>query len=140
MRARDFPTAFERHLGASWAGEYGKTPLFPAARGYVAQPLDGIWASGPYLHNGSVPTMWDLLTPESRPAIWKRSEEGYDQRKLGLEVTTHDRLPAEASTPQQKRQFYQTGLRGLGNQGHRYPANGLGEDEKTTLIEYLKTL
>jgi len=140
VRARDFPAAFERHLGASWVGEFDKTPLFPQARGYVAPPLDGVWATAPYLHNGSVPTIWHLLTPDARPAVWSRSETGYDQKKLGLEVTAFDRLPAEAVTSQQKRQFYQTGLRGLGNAGHRYPANGLGEEDKAALIEYLKTL
>lgn len=140
VRARDFPADFARHLGASWVGDYGRTPLFLVSRGYVAPPLDGIWASAPYLHNGSVPTLWDLLTPGKRPTIWRRSENGYDQRKLGLEVTAYDRLPAEASTPQQRRQFYQTGLRGLGNQGHRFPLGGLGDDQKAALIEYLKTL
>jgi mono/diheme cytochrome c family protein len=140
VRVRDFPRDFARHLAASWVGDYGRTPLFSAIRGYVAPPLDGIWASAPYLHNGSVPTLWDLLTPGSRPKVWRRSEAGYDQKKLGLEVTVYEDLPVEASTPQQRRQFYQTGLRGLGNQGHRYPLGGLDEAEKAALIEYLKTL
>lgn len=141
VRARDFSANFERHLGASWVGDYGKTPLFPQVGGYVAQPLDGVWATAPYLHNGSVPTLWHLLTPDARPAVWKRmSDAGYDEKRLGIEVSAFDALPEEASTEQSKRQFYRTDLRGLSNRGHRYPANGLGEQDKAALIEYLKTL
>jgi hypothetical protein len=40
--------------------------------GYTAQPLHGVWASGPYFHNGSVPTVWDVLKPADRPAVWLR--------------------------------------------------------------------
>ena len=46
-------------------------PNFRKTNGYASQPLDGIWARSPYLHNGSVPTLRDLLEPpSSRPAIW----------------------------------------------------------------------
>jgi mono/diheme cytochrome c family protein len=140
IRAREFPVAFKQHLGASWVGDYGKTPLYPETNSYVAQPLDGIWATAPYLHNGSVPTMWDLLTPDARPAIWRRTDAGYDQNKLGLEITNYDRLPSDATSAEQKRQYYQTSLHGLGNQGHRYPPQGLSDQDKRALIEYLKTL
>jgi hypothetical protein len=140
VRARDFSTAFAEHLGAGWVGEYGKTPLYPGTRSYVAQPLDGVWASAPYLHNGSVPTIWDLLTPDERPAIWRRSDSGYDPKNLGVEVTAYKALPADANTPESKRRYYQTSLRGLGNQGHRYPAQELSAADKLALIEYLKTL
>ena len=40
--------------------------------GYTAQPLHGVWASGPYFHNGSVPTVWDVLKPADRPDVWRR--------------------------------------------------------------------
>lgn len=140
VRARDLSVAFVRQVGASWIGENGKTPLYPGTNNHVAPPLDGIWANAPYLHNGSVPTIRDLLTPKARPAIWRRTDAGYDQTKLGLEVTAYGKLPADATTPEQKRQYYQTGLRGLSNQGHRYPPQGLSERDKRALIEYLKTL
>jgi mono/diheme cytochrome c family protein len=140
VRVRDFPAAFVQHLGAGWTGDYGKTPLYPSTNSYIAQPLDGIWANAPYLHNGSVPTLWDLLTPDSRPGIWRRTESGYDQHKLGLEVMTYGKLPDDATTPEQKRLYYQTSLRGLSNQGHRYPTAGLSDPDKRALIEYLKTL
>jgi hypothetical protein len=84
--------------------------------------------------------MWDLLTPDARPAIWRRTDAGYDQKKLGLEITAYDSLPADAKSAEQKRQYYQTSLHGLGNQGHRYPPQGLSDQDKRALIEYLKTL
>jgi mono/diheme cytochrome c family protein len=40
--------------------------------GYVTPPLHGVWASAPYFHNGSVPTVWDVLKPADRPAVWRR--------------------------------------------------------------------
>ncbi|MES0875398.1 hypothetical protein ABSH63_15475, partial [Sinimarinibacterium sp. HSW-8] len=40
--------------------------------GYLAPPLYGVWATAPYLHNGSVPDVWSLLKPEDRPALWRR--------------------------------------------------------------------
>jgi hypothetical protein len=43
-----------------------------AKGGYTAQPLHGVWASGPYFHNGSVPTVWDVLKPSDRPDVWRR--------------------------------------------------------------------
>jgi len=45
-----------------------------AKGGYTAQPLHGVWASGPYFHNGSVPTVWDVLKPEERPELWLRQQ------------------------------------------------------------------
>jgi len=42
--------------------------------GYTAQPLHGVWASGPYFHNGSVPTVWDVLKPSDRPKVWLRQQ------------------------------------------------------------------
>ncbi len=56
-----------------WFGqEPHRTQLFTEP-GYVAQPLDGIWASAPYLHNGSIPTLEDLLNSNQRPVYWERS-------------------------------------------------------------------
>ena len=69
--------------------------------GYVTPPLHGVWASAPYFHNGSVPDIWGVLDPESRPDIWRRqrtvtdvhfnqfetringANAGYDWQKLG---------------------------------------------------------
>src|SRR5713226_1489593 len=140
VRAHDFSVEFMKHLDESWVGTYGKTPLYPSVNGYIAPPLDGIWANAPYLHNGSVPTIWDLLTPASRPSVWTRTDTGYDQQKLGVEAKSFDKLPDDATAPVQKRRYYQTNVRGFSNQGHQYPPQGLSDDNKRALIEYLKTL
>ena len=140
VRANDMPRDFKVHLGEGWFGHDGATPLYPDTGGYVAQPLDGIWATAPYLHNGSVPTMWDLLTPSERPAIWTRSDAGYDHAKLGVEATALDRLPENLTDPAERRRHYRTDQRGFGNQGHVYPPAGLTEPDKRALIEFLKTL
>jgi hypothetical protein len=74
---------------------------FGALGGYATPPLHGVWASGPYFHNGSVPTVWDVLSPSTRPDVWRRAqvpeseavngdrgfdtvlERSYDYEKLG---------------------------------------------------------
>jgi mono/diheme cytochrome c family protein len=140
VRVRDFPVDFIKHLDESWVGAYGKTPIYLSVNGYIAPPLDGIWANAPYLHNGSVPTIWDLLTPLSRPSVWTRTDTGYDQKQLGVEAKGFDKVPDDATTAVKKRRYYQTNLRGLSNQGHKFPPQGLSEADKLALIEYLKTL
>ena len=81
-----------------------------------------------------------MLNPDERPAVWLRTEDGYDQQRLGLEVKEFDTLPDSAKTLQERRLYYQTRLRGLSNEGHRFPRKGLSEDETRSLLEYLKTL
>ena len=63
--------------------------------GYVPPPLDGIWASAPYFHNGSVPTVWHVLHPDERPKVWLRSEDGYDFKSVGLEFEIFETLPPQ---------------------------------------------
>jgi len=140
VRLQDLPVPFKRHLDKGWTGQYGTTPLYPDSGGYLAPPLDGVWATAPYLHNGSVPTLWHLLTPDSRPSVWLRTDNGYDQKRVGLEFKAFDRMPAEVTTQEEKRLYYQSDLRGLSNEGHRFPAKALSEPDKRALIEYLKTL
>ncbi|MDX8392446.1 MAG: c-type cytochrome [Mariprofundaceae bacterium] len=52
--------------------------------GYNARPLNGIWAQAPYLHNGSVPTMYHLLVPTERPDTFIKSRLDYDQKLMGF--------------------------------------------------------
>ena len=62
--------------------------------GYVARPLEGVWATAPYLHNGSVPTLDDLLKPEDeRPVCFPVGHREYDPVKLGY-VSEFDKVPA----------------------------------------------
>jgi hypothetical protein len=81
-----------------------------------------------------------MLNPDKRPKVWLRTEDGYDHTRVGLEVKEFDKLPDAAKTPHERRLYYQTQLRGLGNDGHRYPPKGLTEEETRALLEYLKTL
>jgi mono/diheme cytochrome c family protein len=124
----------------SWFGQYGKEPFVADPGGYVAPPLDGIWASAPYFHNGSVPTLWHVLHPDQRPKIWRRSEDGYDQQKVGLEFQKFDTLPAAAfQSRKERRRYFDTTPEGKSAAGHRFQ-DKLNEDDKNALLEYLKTI
>jgi hypothetical protein len=133
------PSEHRRFYRESWFGEYGRLEVVEEPDGYVAPPLDGIWASAPYFHNGSVPTLWHLLHVERRPAVWMRTEDGYDQQHVGLEVATFDKLPAEVKAADEKRRYFDTSIAGKSAAGHLFP-DELSEDEKSAVLEYLKTL
>jgi mono/diheme cytochrome c family protein len=100
--------------------------------GYMAPPLDGIWITAPYLHNGSVPTLDALLNSKTRPRMWSRNfkREEYDYQKLGWKYTAH-----EKGGPG----IYDTGKRGYGAYGH-YFGDKLTDSEREAVLEYLKTL
>jgi hypothetical protein len=105
---------------------------FRKTNGYANHPLDGIWARAPYLHNGSVPTLRDLLEPpERRPAVFYRGYDVFDRVKVGFVSDVAD---------ERGRQFfrYDTALPGNGNGGHVY-GTGLTDDDKQAIVEYLKT-
>lgn len=140
-------TIFREYLRDSFFGEDGTGPggrsitvLKPP--GYIAPPLNGIWASAPYFHNGSAPTIWDVLKYDERPPVWLRSRDGYDQEKLGLLVERFETLPPNVTEPSDVRRYYQNTLVGKGNSGHEFPLlpQKLTDEEITALIEYLKTL
>ena len=59
-------------LGAAAGRVKGACSFEEKTVGYVTPPLHGVWASAPYFHNGSVPTVWDVLKPSDRPAMWRR--------------------------------------------------------------------
>jgi hypothetical protein len=104
---------------------------FRKTRGYANQPLDGIWARAPYLHNGSVPSMRDLLEPpERRTKVFFRGNDVYDQANLGFVSN----LPQDHG-----RTFfrYDTSIPGNGNGGHIYGTT-LPDGDKRALVEYLK--
>jgi hypothetical protein len=106
---------------------------FRKTNGYANQPLDGIWARAPYLHNGSVPTLRDLLEPpEHRPQVFYRGYDVFDQDKVGF--VSH--VPDEHG-----RTFFQfdTRLPGNGNGGHLYGTD-LSAEQKKALVEYMKQL
>jgi len=100
--------------------------------GYIAAFLDGIWLRAPYLHNGSVPSLRDMLKPATeRPKVFYRGYDVYDAENVGF-VT---------QGPQAERvgTKYDVSARSNGNQGHEFGTN-LSAQDKDALIEYLKTL
>jgi hypothetical protein len=105
---------------------------FRKTYGYANQPLDGIWARAPYLHNGSVPTVRDLLEPPYlRPTMFFRGDDVYDQVNLGF-------VSSDASRNGRELFRYDTTMPGNGNGGHVY-GTSLPEADKRAVIEYLKT-
>ncbi|MFM7245565.1 MAG: c-type cytochrome [Planctomycetaceae bacterium] len=140
----DSLTATDRAaLNTSWFGHFGDEtrPIRDreAPTGYVAPPLDGVWASAPYFHNGSVPTLWHVLHPAERPVVWRRTPAGYDDARVGLEVESLAELPPGRLLPAERRTYFDTRQPGKGAAGHEFP-DVLTEDEKTAVLEYLKTL
>ncbi len=57
--------------------------------GYVTPPLHGVWASAPYFHNGSVPTVWGVLKPEDRPKVWRRQRTTTEVHFNAFETRIH---------------------------------------------------
>lgn len=109
--------------------------------GYMPPPLDGIWATAPYLHNGSVPTVELVLNSRARPRRWRRVDldsRHLDETALGwpwTEVgTPQDDLP-EAERPF----VYDTTHWSQSNAGHPF-GDHLTDAERRAVIEYLKTL
>lgn len=101
----------------------------PAAplRSYKARPLNGIWAASPYLHNGSVPTLYALLLPpEARPVTFTVGRWEYDPAQVGY---VSEGGPFVLDTRQE----------GSSNAGHAYGTT-LSEADRLALLEYLKTL
>jgi len=114
-----------------------------ASMGYQAPPLDGIWATAPYLHNGSVPTLYHVLNSKARPKLYTRSfktdEADYDKERVGWKVTDL-KSPAAPNLPSiEQRKIYDTSKPGRSNAGHTY-GDELSEEERWAVVEYLKTL
>lgn len=99
--------------------------------GYKARPLSGVWATAPYLHNGSVPNLAELLLPPSMrsPTFYVGSRE-YDPKNVGFVTTKSDRNTF----------LFDTRLPGNRNVGHVYGVDRLTPDQRAQLLEYLKSL
>jgi mono/diheme cytochrome c family protein len=135
------------HFNKSWfakeLGPDGKPFQVAEHHAYQAPPLDGVWATAPYFHNGSVPTVYHVLNSKARPKVFTRSfgtaKDDYDSAKLGWKVKELDG-PTDASLPPvERRRVYDTTLRGRGNGGHTF-GDKLTEVERAAVIEFLKTL
>ena len=95
--------------------------------------------AAPYFHNGSVPTLHDVLHPRDRPKIWQRTTDRLDDKKMGLSVRVLDRPLLEHPDVAVRRSVFDTRRFGKSNVGHDYPER-LAEDERRAVLEYLKTL
>ncbi len=103
--------------------------------GYANQPLDGLWLRAPYLHNGSVPTLRDLLEPtEQRPKVFYRGYDVYEAKRVGFVSNVAQEGP---------KKFFNvdTELPGNGNFGHDGKEYGtdLSAEDKDAIVEYMKT-
>jgi hypothetical protein len=132
----------------SWFGQEGHgwfadEPMIRATPGYQAPPLDGIWATAPYLHNGSIPTLLGVLDSAARPKRFTRSfrtgEEDYDDVRVGWKVKVL-RTPPDPGLPAiERRKVYDTSQPGRSNRGHTF-GDVLSDEERWAVIEYLKSL
>jgi hypothetical protein len=103
--------------------------------GYANSPLDGVWLRAPYLHNGSVPSLRDLLEPSAkRPKTFYRGYDLYDQKRAGF-------VSDVGEESGRKYFLYNTEEAGNSNRGHEGKRYGteLTPAEKNALVEYLKT-
>ena len=95
---------------------------------YAGRPLTGVWASPPYLHNGSVPTLYHLLLPAAkRPTTFPLGHREYDPVKVGYVTEVAGKSRFVMDTTQD----------GNHNTGHEYGTD-LSEDDRMALLEYLK--
>lgn len=112
-------------------------------KGYQAPPLDGIWATAPYFHNGSSPTVYNVLNSKSRPTVFTRSfktgSEDYDSDRLGWKIREVKGEEWKNLEPFERRKIYDTRAPGRANTGHTF-GDRLSEQERMAVIEYLKTL
>ncbi|NBV45226.1 MAG: hypothetical protein EBR86_06180 [Planctomycetia bacterium] len=147
-RARNFDAAFaraiEEQLGRFKKVAYdatgiagaeaerldgGRSERWRATGGYAARPLAGLWASAPYLHNASVPTLHDLLEPAAqRPVRFAVGHRDFDPVRVGVAPPTADPVF-----------ILDTTVTGNHNTGHEYGTT-LPEADRRDLLEYLKTL
>ena len=130
-RLESFTAELAEKMNTLGGGQGWEFSHFRNTQGYSSMPLDGVWLRAPYLHNGSVPTLRDLLAPpEERPTVFYRGYNVYDYDNLGF---VSSGAAAEVAGFR-----FDTTQRGNGNQGHVYGTE-LDERQVEALLEYLKT-
>lgn len=125
----------------SWYGTVTQLTIDDPFVGYTAPPLDGIWATAPFLHNGSVPTLELVLDSTRRPKFWRRpnyDSTNYDWAALGWVFEELDHGQANAPIGQAKH-IYDTTILGHDNGGHTF-GDHFSDDERAAVLEYLKTI
>jgi hypothetical protein len=125
--------AAERYANYHEGGYDWNFNAFHKTNGYVANELTGLWLRGPYLHNGSVPTLRDLLAaPADRPKTFYRGYDLVDPEGGGF-------VSKEGTPAQRFGTLYDTATPGNSNSGHLFGTD-LSEQQKRQLLAYLKTL
>lgn len=137
-QAYDDGERFMNWFNGSW---YGERAVARPAAGYVAPPLDGVWMTAPYLHNGSVPTIAALLDSRTRPVYWSRDPAApeFDRDALGWHYIEHEQGRDGQSTEAGRERLYDTTRTGYSNAGHTF-GDALSDSERAAVLEYLKTL
>jgi hypothetical protein len=129
-RLNSYTVAFAANQYSLYPDSEYRFSHFRKTNGYANHPLDGIWLRAPYLHNGSVPTLRDILEPpERRPRVFYRGYDVFDQVSVGF---VSDGPEAQGYSR------YDTSLPGNGNSGHVYGTT-LPDEDKRAIVEYLKT-
>jgi mono/diheme cytochrome c family protein len=128
----------------SWlAQETGDGYKVTEPKGYQAPPLDGVWATAPYFHNGSAPTLYHVLNSKSRPRLFTRSfrtdAEAFDKDNVGWKIRELDHAPPPTAPAHARRMVYDTTQPGRSNAGHTF-GDHLTDADRRAVIEYLKTL
>lgn len=107
------------------------------------RPLNGVWATAPFLHNGSVPTLYDLLLPlEDRPTTFTTGTYRFDPVKVGYETNAEGApfvFDVHAPVKDAEGQVYPDLPNGNSNDGHLFGTE-LSEEERWALVEYMKTI
>jgi len=111
--------------------------------GYIAPPLNGIWATAPYLHNGSIPTLAHFFNPDTRPEKFFVGGQKLNFDLIGIDGYLDDQgvwTYPDSYTPWANKALFDTTKKGHSSQGHTMPFDEMTEAEKRALLEYLKTL
>ncbi|HRN60882.1 MAG TPA: c-type cytochrome [Luteimonas sp.] len=131
--------SYSRDLAVNQSTLYAGYPWrfthFRKTDGYANMPLDGLWLRAPYLHNGSVPTLRDLLEPASgRPRSFWRGDDVYDRHKVGFVSDIDERDGVRLF-------LFDTSVPGNSNAGHEGADYGtdLSDEDKDALVTFLKT-
>jgi hypothetical protein len=115
------------------AGLFGQPPADSEGAAYESRALHGIWAAAPYLHNGSVPNLWELLTPaKERKSTFMVGSRTFDPQRVGYDTEQSPFSAAKFVTDP-------ANANGNGNAGHEYGTD-LVPDDRWAIIEYLKGL
>ncbi len=148
-------TYFDRAYPRKITGEYfplrhplaGERAYIRNSGGYINAALDSLFTRAPYLHNGSIPTLEQLLNLKDRPMTFLRGVNSYDQHAVGI-LVPETGAGGEPPAPTENL-FWLFDARNAGNLnvGHNYPwtrdqvkQNASREDDLRALLEYLKTL